>query len=102
MKTLQEKKHELLNFFDKPKKWTQYASARDKDGLPTVCNSKNAVSFCLLGALTVIEDYHYENRFSLYYTLKNYLEENIHEWNDAPERTFEDIQIMLKGFVETE
>jgi hypothetical protein len=42
------KMHELLST---EKRWTQHASARDEFGDVTSSMSRNAVSFCLLGAL---------------------------------------------------
>ena len=57
----------LDKFFDSPEKWTQYGSARDKNDHKVDTNSKDAVCWCLYGALDhlhqkyIISDEEYEN-----------------------------------------
>jgi len=41
----------VLALLRTPEQWTQGTPARDADGNPVLCNSRDAKSFCLVGAL---------------------------------------------------
>lgn len=93
---------------DSPEKWTQRDSAVNKDGLRVQPMSIDAVRYCLLGALHRIERYHsfsgrtgedtrrllvelVDERYSGTDTYPG-----LAKWNDAEDRTFEEVQQLLK------
>lgn len=54
MKKSSEILQDMYDLLSKPKAWTKGAFARDKNGVPVgyLSNKEEAVSYCLLGALT--------------------------------------------------
>lgn len=90
------KVRELLS--DKSK-WTKRWYARTKDGFKTNATSKDAVSFCLLGAIEKC----YGTEF--FCNLPNDVKGKLYErfgsaskpssWNDANERTFEEVKTLV-------
>ena len=87
------KMYELL---DSPEKWTQETASRNKDGTPS---STDPVCWCLLGAC----DYCYPGiqSINIRYKITERLRSEPHYisiaiWNDDPERTFEEVQQLLK------
>lgn len=80
--------HELLR---KPESWTQGFSARDSDGCPRTSHSKEAVCWCLSGA---IRKCYGSNSWLIVNKLVQALNPTGNEfnysivlWNDAAERT---------------
>lgn len=94
----------LKQLFDKPERWTQKASARDKDGNVVAVDSGKAYSFCLGGG---VEKCYKGNKKRM--EILNLIEEemmNKHrlddgenydyvEWNDSSEREFDDIKKLV-------
>lgn len=85
------KAYELI---DKPEKWTKGAFARDANGYRATTNFKEAVCYCIHGALGVAYDGIYtaeaeriRRRLGL---------TNLVGWNDAPERTWQEVYNLLK------
>lgn len=88
------KMHELLS---DASKWTKGASARNKHGVPVSSSAKDATCWCLIGAATKC----YELKSAALDALQlidTLLPKNEWgaTWNDAPERTFEDVIRVLK------
>jgi len=93
--------------------WTQGAFARDQDGKSVYPHDPSAVSWCLLGAISYV--YHEDctacqkvnDLIMDYYAKKNYryvppenrwhVETVIEDWNDSPERSYEDVVELLKN-----
>jgi hypothetical protein len=91
------KMHELLST---EKRWTQHASARDEFGDVTSSMSRNAVSFCLLGAL---DRCYAQAQFSKRAAALNALvskcggrRADVFKWNDTHGRTFGEVRALLK------
>ncbi len=89
------KAHEILS---SPDKWTQHTLARTADGTPTWVSDPSATCFCTFGALILCytngKD-HMEKKKKL--TDKIGIRfETVGEWNDQPERTFEEVHALLK------
>lgn len=82
--------------------WTQEFFARDKNR--TVCHSasKNAVCFCLLGAIKRANrefKTEYRDELIIEDRLINFLKESPASWNDAPERTKDDVLSLLSTLI---
>lgn len=89
------KAHELLNT---PEKWTKGAFAKDHTGCNVNYNSALAICFCLGGAINRCynnpEDVFVNaNKIGKFLNLPNL---KLTEWNDAPERTYEEVITILK------
>lgn len=91
----------MQELFDNPKKWCQESSARDKDGCPVLADSLLACSWCLIGAMhRCYPDG--EERFQVGQKLLEAQKKvfgtqlPIPFVNDAPGRTFEEIQAWVK------
>lgn len=88
----------LAELFSDPARWCQGASARDKSGKSVWIDSEYAVSWCLAGGIRKCYDifsvsHPYEERREFDRKIDDYLEaDSWIEWNDAPERTIEEIQ----------
>ena len=83
----------LQELFTDPSTWTKEYAAKDKRGLGVVPFDPNTVCWCLLGGIEkcygskwveIVNDVHAHIRMPLSI------------WNDAPERTFEDIVQLVK------
>ena len=77
------------------KGWNQETYAEDERGVDCDSNSKNAVSWCVLGALSYAAQL---NGFYLPQDLVTYLEpkQSLANWNDDPSRTQEQVVKLLK------
>jgi len=93
------KAHELLS---DASKWTKGAFAKNKDGIRTNYSSRNAVCWCLLGAMDKCYDKSgWEFQFALFNKLRTVIKTKynitgVSKFNDAPERTFEEVHNLLK------
>jgi hypothetical protein len=82
-----------------PIAWTQQWLARNAEGNTTSPRNPNACSWCAMGAIAKVQNLpdapqeHNPAAMLLAYHLKV----NIVDWNDAPERTREDVIKGLKG-----
>lgn len=75
-----------------PERWCQIDPAQDINGYPCGPLESQAVCFCIRGAIMFI----YGNPYA---KVKNLLIENkisLAAWNDAPERTFEEVLAKCK------
>lgn len=90
------KAYELLEQND----WCKHAYARDREGKAIHCLSNAACSFCTLGAIRKVYRNNYEHEQA-----KNKVEKHlflttgclfVDDWNDAPERTKEEVINLLK------
>lgn len=88
-------------------KWTQGAAARFSNGKDAYATDPKAVKFCLLGAISKSCGWREGNsvgaKFSRKLTVKicakvekHIKDSSIVHWNDNKERTFEDIQKVIK------
>lgn len=88
------KAHELL---DSPEKWTQGTIARNAHDDPCSEDSDDAVSWCLSGAIWRI----YgplglaTSNLNDVFAAIHVKVPNIPDWNDQPERTFEEVRTLL-------
>jgi hypothetical protein len=86
---------ELLAFFDgDANRWTQGSTAKDDLGEPIGSHSKHAVCWCLEGA--VIRCGIGDGAFALFQVLGM----PVTTWNDAPDRSFRDVNALLKRMAE--
>jgi hypothetical protein len=102
MTQLQDDIRAVKALLDAPEKWTKGAYARDANGISCSWKyNKSAVCWCISGACSVIIPYtlDWHRRASrLERELEKYLPLlELVEWNDAPERTFEDIHNVLNA-----
>ena len=91
-------------FLDNSSKWTQGESARDLNGNKTDPFSPDAVCWCLYGLVN--KCYHKEDGtddelFDVLleidrHVIKRHNKVWGYQWNDAPERTWEDVRNLLK------
>ncbi len=86
------KVQELL---DKPEKWTQNAYARDEIRRSVHYEDPFAVCFCLIGAVRKCYPIILE-REAIEAEIDSELKCWGFNWNDAPERTFEDIKNLVE------
>ena len=88
----------LSELFSEPARWTQYAIARDSSGCIVPPDSKDAVSFCLMGGLEFVypEDIkHQEIRQKLVDAIRaKKPKSNISNFNDTS--TYEQVLALVK------
>lgn len=85
--------------FSGPDKWTKGAYARDSHGTTVDPQSKHAVQWCLSGALWK-ESSGFDAGTSCFFAIREYIGISIIIWNDAPERTFDDVTALLDKAIE--
>jgi alpha-glucosidase (family GH31 glycosyl hydrolase) len=86
----------IKDFLDSPSKWTQEALARDDKGRACDPLSHSAVCFCLLGLMGVFYDFRSSNGEEAWNKLNSVFKGKIiGKWNDAPERTFEEVKALV-------
>lgn len=87
--------HEL---FSKPGTWTQHVSARDVNGISVPFDEARACCWCLQGAIRFCYP-KIEDQWRLLFRFKAVPEfggRPPYFWNDAPERTQEEVQALCK------
>jgi hypothetical protein len=82
-----------------PTAWTQKRIARDNKGWPEPPNHPRACSWCAMGAIAKVQNLPrapqlYDSASKL---LAHHLKIDIVDWNDAPERTREDVVQALRS-----
>ena len=84
----------LKELFADEKRWTKGAYARDAEGVGVSVKSFGASCFCLSGAIIKIHgSKEYGPGRQVYEKIQKYIGHSIvSSWNDAPDRTIEDIQ----------
>ena len=78
--------------------WTQGAGARGRSGKSVLPLGRSAVCWCAIGAIMRAGDRDCDQMKAAEETLLSLLpdHETIAEWNDAPERTQDEVAIMLR------
>lgn len=85
----------LQELFADPTRWTQDRYAKTADGHLSSINSRWSVCFCLAGGIhRVYKDY--TKRSDVFDQVFREVGSTA-EWNDAPERTVEDVQKLCKA-----
>jgi hypothetical protein len=103
MTQVQNDLREVIALINTPRKWTKGETARTIRGFSCSSWSNDAVCWCLLGACHKItlksakELYNNNTRYrNLMCEIEKFLPTSyVWEWNDTPERTFEDIHDIL-------
>lgn len=75
-------------------KWTQKVNARDYKGFEVGALYEEATCFCLSGAL--VKCYTFSQRREIADKLHQALPCNFVDWNDAPEREFEEVKALIE------
>ena len=86
----------LTHYGDDPQRWTKGIAARDKDGERCLPTSKEAVCWCLLGALETLGLSPEEQRM---FTSGWDSRIAIAQWNDHEKRTFKEVKKRLEEMV---
>jgi hypothetical protein len=95
MTQLQDDIRAVMALLDEPRKWTKGAFARDANCNQTPSKGIYAACWCLTGACIAVTSDSSRER-NLLHAIGEYIEDvTIIVWNDAPERTFEDIHAIL-------
>lgn len=87
----------IKELFSSPEKWTKKDYALDANGVFVPPRDKSAVSWCLYGAVCKC---YYPDRLgmiSVIEKIKQRLDKSGAVWNDAPERTFEDVKRLAEA-----
>lgn len=82
----------IKEFLSSKEKWTQKACARDIENNPTTIFGSQAFSWCLYGAVVKCYGDVYESHGEVYKKIRLEIKNYIASWNDAPERTFEEVK----------
>jgi len=77
-----------------PSRWTRGANARDINGEMVDVDSNSATCLCLLGAS--IKCYGWSRWSAIYDKIVDKVGCRVSAWNDAPERTFEDVKALVE------
>jgi hypothetical protein len=83
-------------FYGGPEKWTQGAYALNAEGHSVSAKSKDACRWCLSGAISSASYNIWETARFLHF----FIGWGLIDWNDAPERTFEDVIALLDKAIE--
>lgn len=96
---IEPKPKTVLELFEgHPERWIKRGGALDETGDSCWGKFDRAVKFCLYGACKYIYDptYKLEQRPKEITRLYNSINDSVVEWNDAPERTFEEVLAKVK------
>ncbi len=83
----------VKELLDSPEKWTQRANARDSHNLPVNPECDHAACWCLIGA--IIRCYPLGSSDVVRRVDRN-VGCYVNNWNDAPERTFDDVKQLVE------
>lgn len=86
------KAYELL---DSPERWIQGYFAKDWMGVPCSPDSEHAIQFSLFGALCRASEGPRQMLEKIEATVAIIKGESVSSWNDKPERTYEDVFMLL-------
>lgn len=84
----------IKELFTNETKWTQGAFSRTKNGRLSFANNPNAACFCLSGA--VFKCYEAKDHGTIEEKIRKEIGTNIVTWNDAPNRTFEEVKALVE------
>lgn len=97
----------IKDFLDTPEKWTKGNIAKTVEGEPASPHNPEAVCWCLSGL--IVKCYSSPNEdiipYSKFYKIRNKITEYLGvtrgsaewiRWNDAPERTFEEVKNLVE------
>lgn len=82
-----------------PEKWIQQSFARLANGFLATTDDPDAVQFCLVGAMRHCYPNYYQFDTPAWSRLRAAFGNGISDvltWNDAPERTFADVQALIQ------
>lgn len=77
------------------RKWTKGAFAKDESGSPVASMSYRAVCYCLIGATRHCYN-NPDDQNNILSIIEAKIKQSIPSWNDAPERTFDDIRKLVE------
>lgn len=101
MLTAKEVGETLEKFYDsKAERWTQGSYAKASCGKDVAILSTEACCWCLAGAAYTCYGGETTEAIDILIDALGYI--HLTAWNDAPERTFEDIQTLLRKMQEDE
>jgi hypothetical protein len=100
----------VKDFLSDASKWAQGTSARDRFGRPCSPWSPDAVSFCVLSAISLVypkrRDEQSKRSWEVREAIRNAILDlgwrcsdnviGIQVWNDLPSRTFSDVRLVLE------
>lgn len=86
------KAYELL---DSPERWTQFVPARNSAGEVVKAKAPDAVCWCIMGAIVRCYPKGKRNMFE---DFCNKVRCDLSQWNDRPERTWEEVYNLLKEY----
>lgn len=86
----------ITELLDHPSKWSQGSYARLADGSHALGNLLEATMWCLTAAIDMCYGSQSEPIRAKVSKAINMDSEHIHLWNDAPERTYEDVIKLCK------
>ena len=85
----------IQTLLDSPEKWTRGWYARDAEGTACIAEDHKAACWCLLGAIRVCYP-DFEERIAVECQVRQHIGPFVDVWNDAPNRTFEDIRELVE------
>jgi hypothetical protein len=97
MKTVSQILNEAADLLEQPGAWTQGKDARNELGAGTYSADLRACSFCILGAIRRVGGTGHDRWKAVGALCRSLGIENIAEWNDAPERTQEEVVAALRA-----
>lgn len=92
----------IRELYSDPTRWTKGCFAKNKEGIAVPFRSSDAYAFCLMGAVSYCYSDNDNDEMALKVDTKirNYLRQKTGSgkqasWNDAPERTYEEVKAMV-------
>lgn len=87
----------ILELYDgKPERWTRGAFARLATDVQTSAHNESATCWCLAGAEIAIQSKDQADYDSFFNAMAAITGMGMVEWNDRPERTFAEVEALLK------
>lgn len=89
--TPQEALLKAAALIEQPGRWTQGSYAKDRNGFPVSHTSKEAICFCMMGAVYKVVPYKEDNLLSGVRSLLRPIIGDAGPFNDAPGRTAQEV-----------
>lgn len=87
----------MWELLDRPEKWIKNNYAQNEDNHVVALDSQEACKWCLFGGIRRVYDYGTEACKVISKIEKRIAPaDHIIQWNDAPERTWEEVHALLK------